>query len=413
MAANLKSRLSRIRELGLERASSLGAGAPRRAHESPSAPIGPAKADGSAERRGAAPTAVPSFLGGWERIDDLVWRRTVRFRALLPDTVDPAPFRLARGAPYLPADAPVSRAGAASFRFFDLETSGLSGGTGTIAFLAAIGRQDEEGFAVRQLFLEDYPGEAAFVEAVLAELAGGPVVTYNGRAFDLPLLRTRCVMNAVPPPALGEDLDALYCARRLWKRVHGGASLGLLEREVLGREREEDVPGSAIPDIWFEYLRRGDHALMRAVMSHNASDVATLALLVARASRAFDEPRMEAASSAIDRAGLGRALVALGRPAEGEELLEAAAGDGDEAAGLCLSRRYRRQGRVEERRRVLGMLPRTYASCVERAKFHEHTARDFREALAWAAVARSLASSAEEEGAIAVRLARLEAKLAR
>jgi uncharacterized protein YprB with RNaseH-like and TPR domain len=389
VAANLKARLTRLRGLGLVKNESGAKGI----------------------------DVPPSFLSDWERVADLLWTRTLRFPSKLGTSLNIEPF-LARCTTRLPDRARGKFRGVisiprAEFRFFDLETTGLSGGTGTVAFLAAVGREDEESFAVKQFFLEDYPGESGFVESLAAELRGRIVVTYNGRAFDLPLLRTRCVMNALAPPEL-TDIDALYCARRLWSRVHGGASLGLLEREVLGIEREEDVPGSAIPDIWFEYLRRGDHPLMRIVMSHNASDVASLASLVERAGRAFAEPGKLAASSAIDRAGLGRILLSVGRGLEGEELLEASAGDGDEAAGLFLSRRYRRDGRVDDRRRVLAMLPTTtYPSCVERAKFYEHAMRDFDTALSWARAAEALTEGDRESEAISARLERLERKAAR
>ncbi|MBL8966161.1 MAG: ribonuclease H-like domain-containing protein, partial [Spirochaetaceae bacterium] len=243
------------------------------------------------------------------------------------------------------------------------------------------------------------------------------LVTYNGRAFDLPLLRTRCVMNGIRPREF-RNLDLLYAARRLWRRVHGGASLGLLERGVLDVERGLDVPGSMLPDIWFGFLREGDHPLMGAAMAHNAEDVASLGRLLARAAGIYAEPRACLASGGVDRAGLGRSLLALGRREEGEALLEAALADGDEAAGLLLSRRYRREGRLGDRARVVAALPETFASMVERAKFHEHALRDFKGALGWTARAEALARASrrgfppEETVRLEARRARLERKLA-
>ncbi len=389
---------------------------------------GPARAmRGGGEERAPRPSSAarPSFLSGWRELGELLWSRELSFSLCFPLSIDPAPFSLgsrpkqALGPGQDPVAAPLARE---SLRFFDFETSGLSGGTGTVAFLAAVGRFEGSDFLVTQLFLEDYPGEGAYLEALLASLgasakpggaaSGTAVFTYNGKSFDLPLLRSRCVMNGLPIPAL-RDYDALRCARRLWARIHGGASLGLLEREVLGLERGEDVPGSDIPGIWFEYLRRGDHPLMGAVMAHNASDVSSLAALVSRIAQSFELPGKLAASASIDRGGLGRDLLRLGRCAEGEGLLEAAAGEGDEAAGLLLSRRYRRLGRVEERRAVLELLPRSRRSCVERAKFCEHTSRELEEALAWAREAGGLSASEDERVADEARIARLRRKLAR
>jgi uncharacterized protein len=404
MAGRLKGRLSRMRELGLVKASDLRAGGGKEG-------AGRTAARGGGGQRSRGRDAMPSFLDGWERVGEQAWARTLPKSGRLPDSIDAAPF--ARIAPGPPASAPGPAPGlvdSARLRFFDFETTGLSGGTGTIAFLAAVARREGDALAVRQFFLEDYPGEPAFLEALLAEFDEDAVVaTYNGSSFDLPLLRTRCVMNGRRAPSR-QHVDALFAARRLWRRVHGGASLALLEREVLGLEREADVPGAMIPGLYFSYLRTGDEPLMSIVMSHNADDVASLAALVARADSIFRDPRRQSGSSSVDRAGLGRSLVAVGREAEGEELLEAALGDGDEAAGLLLSRRYRRAGRVEDRGRVVDMLPESFRSAVERAKFCEHSARDLARALFWAERSLELAPGDAEAQAARARIERLRRK---
>jgi uncharacterized protein YprB with RNaseH-like and TPR domain len=412
-----------MRELGLVKASDMRSGT--EGSDSDSAPRGArggaaaatAAAAAAARRRSGA---LPSFLEGWERVGDLAWSRTIRRACGFPGTIDATPFARISARPGAGAPAPASAfplaLGAVEserLRFFDFETTGLSGGTGTIAFLAAVGRLEDGELAVRQLFLEDYPGEPAFLEALLGEFDEDSVIaTYNGSSFDLPLLRTRCVMNGMSAPRR-PHLDALFAARRLWKRVFGSASLGRLERELLGVEREADVPGSMIPGLYFSFLRKGEEPLMPVVMSHNADDAASLARLVARADSIFAEPRAQAGSSCVDRAGLGRSLIAAGRAAEGEELLEAALGDGDEAAGLLLSRRYRREGRGEERARVVEMLPDAFRSDMERAKYFERSAKDLRSALEWAAKARRLAATEAESEAAGIRIARLRRRLAR
>jgi uncharacterized protein len=397
VAADLKRRLARIRNLGLNRATDLGGLA--------------------AKETISRPRAKPAFLEGWECAGDLVWTRVLHYDAQHSESLDPAIFAPLRGGRRKPSSALPAALGAPEripaerLRFFDLETTGLSGGTGTVAFLAAIGRIDVDGFALTQLFLEDFPGEGVFIESLLKLFGEGDViVSYNGRAFDMPLLRTRCVMNAVAPPA-NAHVDALFASRRLWRRVHGGASLGLLEREVLGLAREEDIPGAMIPEAWLGFARTGDNPLMRLVLSHNADDVVGLFRLVSRIQSIFDDPHSRVGRRDVDRAGLGRGLLAVGRTDEGEELLESALGDGDEGAGLLLSRRYRAAGRAADALRVADMLPPTYRSAVERAKLYEHLAPDLVAAARWANEALSLASNEAESEEASHRLKRIERKL--
>ena len=384
MAGNLKSRLSRIR------AAQAGGASRSRAEEV------------------QASREAPSFLAGWERMDEFVYRREIRFDLDLPEVVDAAPF-LGRAAALELRDsgAPIA-AETESLRFFDLETTGLSGGTGTLAFLAAIGRPAGGGLAVTQVFLADYPGEALFISAVLEALGKDTtLVTYNGRSFDLPLLRTRCVMNGLAAPLEGRHLDLLHVSRRLWRSVHGGASLGLLEETVLGRDRGPDVPGSLIPALWFAYLSRGEEEGMDLVMSHNASDVATLAALLALESGIFASPLGHVGDGELDRAGLGRSLIALGRAAEGEALLEAAARDGNERAAILLSRRYGKNGRTGDRARIQELLGAGFDGMVERAKYLEHCAHDCRAALSWVRLAEGRPEAATRATELAARKERL------
>jgi uncharacterized protein len=400
MASNLKSRLARIKKLGLVKAVDLAG-----------------TSDALARSKSRA-----DFLKDWTARADFLWSRTLHYDRDTIDSLDPALFAplgksragsLAASGKYAAfTSMKGGRIAKETLRFFDLETTGLSGGTGTIAFLASVGRAGAEGFDIEQLFLEDFPGERSFVTAVLELLGDGVVVSYNGKAFDLPLLRTRCVMNAVPVPA-PPHVDALFASRRLWKRVHGGASLELLGREVLGLEREEDIPGSMIPSVWLDYARTGEAPLMRLVLRHNADDVLALALLAAKAQSLFDAPASVMASPEVDRAGLGRILLAAGRDEEGEMLLESAAGDGDERAALYAMRRYRLASRTEDCLRAATLLPASFHAAVERAKLHEKLVRDYAIALDWAREALSLAPGEEERKTAARRLRRIERKIER
>lgn len=187
--------------------------------------------------------------------------------------------------------------------FFDLETTGLSHGTGTVAFMAALARFDGSGtLSTTQLLLSDYPGEADFL-ARFAELAGeNPVlVSFNGKGFDSQILSTRFLMNGMRPRFLtAPHLDLLYPSRRLWKRELENCRLGTIEAEIFRRPRVDDLPGSEAPDAWFDYLRTGDQRRLLEVGEHNLEDTRSLARLLFELDRRI--------ASAEGRAALIRAL---------------------------------------------------------------------------------------------------------
>jgi uncharacterized protein YprB with RNaseH-like and TPR domain len=413
LAPNLKGRLARIRKIGLVKATEIGevegSGGARLPAEGRRVGVSSPQA-----RRRA------SFLAGWDQEADLVWARRLGYELPLPLSLDIEAFEPLKRRRREPRPSSLSdgeairrdRMSLEELRFFDLETTGLSGGTGTIAFLAAVGRIKDGEFELSQVFLEDFPGEKSFLDLLLSWLSGSSgLVSYNGRAFDLPLLRTRCVMNGIQQPRPGVHVDALFAARRLWRRVYGGASLGLIEREVLGLERAEDLPGSMIPEVWLSCARQGDHPLMSLALAHNAQDVVSLARILARAQAIFDEPLSHSGRADLDRLGLGRTLLALGRAEEGEKLLEAAAGEGDEAAGLILSARYRRSGRIEACLGLAALLPSTYACAVEKAKLFERSLHDLASASRFAAEALRLAPSEAAREAAKARAARIAKRI--
>jgi hypothetical protein len=166
-----------------------------------------------------------------------------------------------------------------------------------------------------------------------------------------------------------------------------------------------------IPEVWLDFARERESPLMPLVLSHNAEDVVGLARLVARAQARFDEPLVR--GRGVDLAGLGRSLLAAGRLAEGEELLEAAAGEGDEGAGLLLTARYRGSGRIEDCLRVAASLPDSFRGSLELAKVHERLSLDLAQALRWALLARERAGSEAQRKAADSRIARLARKTER
>src|SRR5262245_22373094 len=189
--------------------------------------------------------------------------------------------RLNRSAPEAPMFA--GDAARPPFLFFDLETTGLSGGAGTQAFLVGCGWfADDGGFATRQFLLTRPSDERAMLETVRAELArAGALVSFNGKSFDAPLLETRYAFHRVD---WARDrlphLDVLHPARRFW--TGDDCSLGALEARLLGLRRAGDVAGFEVPSRYFQFVRTGDPQPLVAVLEHNRQDLLTLAALTAR-----------------------------------------------------------------------------------------------------------------------------------
>ena len=177
--------------------------------------------------------------------------------------------------------------------FLDTETTGLSGGAGTYVFLLGIAWLEEGTLVLRQLFLEDLAAERAFVTALQSELARfRACASYNGKSFDIPLLRARFVLALRAELSVDEShLDLLHPARRMWRRRFDSVTLREIEESVLDDGRIDDIPSALIPDRYFQYLRRRDPAIIEPVMRHNARDVISLVRVADRIARAVMDAR--------------------------------------------------------------------------------------------------------------------------
>lgn len=328
--------------------------------------------------------------------------------------VDPAAVPVLSGDPAL-AGFDLHRA-----VFLDTETTGISGGAGTAAFLVGVGFVRDGRFVVRQYVMRDYEEEAALLAALAEDLRGcRHLVTYNGRTFDLPLLETRYRLCRTRfPLARAAHLDLLAPARRLWKERLVSCRLQSLERSLLSLERCEDVPGEEIPRIYFDYVRRRDGRALARVLEHNRLDVVSLAAVAVLASEWVHE----------DRAEDPRDLYSLGRVYEGALLYERSEAlyrrVVDEGSGplrvaslVRLAVRARRRGAHDDALRLWraaaeGGSARAWR---ELAVHHEHRARDLAAALdaadrALGAVRGSTAAGARR---LAVDLHRRRARLLR
>jgi uncharacterized protein len=176
--------------------------------------------------------------------------------------------------------------------FIDLETTGLSGGAGTVAFLVGCGFFDLGAFQVRQFLLTSHSSERALLWAVAEFFKDADlIVTYNGKSFDVPVMETRWLFHRLQMPLDGvPHFDMVHPARRLWRPRaasidvdDGGCRLATLERTLFNVNRVGDVGGFEIPARFFRFLRSGDPRPLESVLEHNRLDLVSLAAVMARA----------------------------------------------------------------------------------------------------------------------------------
>lgn len=312
--------------------------------------------------------------------------------------------------------------------FLDTETTGLSGGAGTVAFLVGVGYIKNGVMTVEQFFMRDYSDEPEMLRALIARMQDFDcVVTFNGRTFDLPLLRTRFTLNRFEAMPELFDLDLLHPARRAWKLRIESCRLSNIEDKILGIARENDLPGSEVPARYFAFLKSGDMALVEDIIRHNRQDIATLASLLTELNRVYAHPEMQ--PHAQDLFSLAKTLERQGESTQARELyrlcaipLQASTLAGLRAmtvAGEANRRLVRLSLRAGDIEAACGTLAQMIARGqmgawphVELAKIYEHRKKDLRRALSHARCALEMCG-ADEAVEIRHRQARLLRKMKR
>jgi tetratricopeptide (TPR) repeat protein len=255
--------------------------------------------------------------------------------------------------------------------------------------------------------MRDPSEEAALLEGLMDFLAPcGALVTFNGKAFDAPLLVTRYSLNSFPVPFKDfVHLDLLPLARRLWRDRLPSRALKYLEENVLGAPRTiDEVPGYEIPYIYFDYLRTGDAAPLKGVFYHNAMDIVALAALMNHMANILHAPFAPfdggQVQHGLDFIALAKLFEDLDRREEAARLyergLQVGVSEADFAAAVQrLSALQRRRGDLESAASLwhkAALEGHVYAH-VELAKYYEHHRRDVAEALKWTRSAEELVST--------------------
>ncbi|MEP7199195.1 MAG: ribonuclease H-like domain-containing protein [Chloroflexota bacterium] len=274
-----------------------------------------------------------------------------------------------------------------SLVFLDTETTGLAGGTGTLPFMIGVGRFVGDQFRVAQFFMRDPADEAALLTALSEWLDPcETLVTFNGKAFDLPLVSARYTLQRRTLPVAGTPhLDLLPLARRLWRDRLASRALGSLELHILGATRQgQDVPGFLIPLMYFDYLRNGDARPLKGIFYHNAMDILAMAALLGHVAQMMADPVGAAMQHPVDYVSLGKLYEDLGEHETAARAYERGMADNlplnaFREASQRLSYLHRKQGNYEgtlELWRAASQRGELYAH-VALAKYYEHRVRDY------------------------------------
>jgi len=292
--------------------------------------------------------------------------------------------------------------------YIDTETTGLSGGTGTYTFLIGVGKFCGDQFEFRQFFMQDPAQEPAQLSALESYLASvKALVSYNGKAFDLPRLQTRYKTHHWPPPLQDlSHIDLLHLARRLWKNHLPSCTLGDIEYHILGIERsDQDVPGWQVAELFFEYLHSQNPSPLKRIFYHNEIDVLSMVALLNRIADLLKNPTPENVHHPSELYSLGNVYADIGNTQRAISILERTLDMSPENLDVyhhalkSLSFLYKK---IDDYPSAIPLWAEaanrggTYGA-IELAKYYEHQKKSLQEALHWTLTAISLVNMAKLE----------------
>ena len=280
------------------------------------------------------------------------------------------------------------------FLFIDTETTGLAGGAGNYVFLIGAAKFENKAFQIAQFFLQDPANELAQLSALENFCVSSKVIiSYNGKSFDLPRLKTRYKFHGWPDPFNDIlHIDLLHIARRLWKCHLDSCSLGNIEHHLLDVSRSSlDVPGWQVASIFFDYLQNGDPAPLSSVFYHNEIDVISLITLLNYILNRLSSPLAAEYQSSVDLVSIGVYLAQLNRTHSAQSVLSHAVNNIDLPDHLFLAAMSQLASLHKKTGDYSQAVPlwETIASHhilqahIELAMYYEHKINDYQEAIHW------------------------------
>jgi len=307
--------------------------------------------------------------------------------------------------------------------FIDTETSGLSGGTGTFAFLVGYGRFSSEGFLLTQLMIRDPGEEPAMLLHLINQINDKDIfVSFNGKSFDIPLLQNRLVLNRLAVKLREfQHMDMLHISRKLWKYSLESCSLKTIENAILKFTRtSEDVPGWMIPDIYFAFLRTGDPSGLKVVVYHNAQDIISLVALFIHVSKLLSGPLSPSVLPVDDLIAISRIYWDLGSYEVSQKILNSLlprtkTTEQRIVINASLGRFFKKIGHSNEAVQYWQEAAENgdANACIELAMYYEHSVKDCLTALQWCEKGLQAAKNGEKSPANSRYLINIQKRMTR
>jgi uncharacterized protein YprB with RNaseH-like and TPR domain len=306
--------------------------------------------------------------------------------------------------------------------FFDTETTGLGGGTGNTIFLLGYARVFQNKVLLRQLFLPSPASEVALYHYFLQEVDYTTLVTFNGKAFDWPQVKTRhtLIRDEVPKLPKFGHFDLLHASRRLWKNEYESLKLNMVEKQILNITRDDDIPGFMAPMIYFHYLEDQNPEGVFGIMKHNETDILTLITLFIHISNKLLQADKGSDTELFE---VARWMDSVGEHQTATkhyyEIVNNK-GKNAQAAKLALAAACKREQRFEEAVRLWkdlcveeqGSQTEKIMAATELAKYYEHKKKEIKDALHYSMLAFKISESIPffKQHELSKRIKRLEIK---
>lgn len=283
---------------------------------------------------------------------------------------------------------------AEDFLFIDTETTGLAGGAGSYVFLVGAAKYENETLNFAQFFLQDPANEPAQLAALESFAATSKIViSYNGKSFDLPRLKTRYRFHGWLYPFQDiYHIDLLHFVRRIWKSQLPSCTLGDLETHILGLQRDSlDIPGWKVSDHFYEYLNTKDPTPLVNIFYHNEVDVISLAVLLRYLADRLSSPLSNQPDMKPDLISIGKYYYFLQLYKEAKQVLCAALSNTDIPeesliiGKLCLASIYKKSGDYTSAEPLWKECADSgcFEAFIDLAKHSEHNLSDYETAIHW------------------------------